>query len=747
MYAAPLVGQRRPISNHDRDDRATIAVFATVTASVIALFYYVARSGFANPVQPVVSTVGTALFITVMPFFACRWSVRGHYLEPEPWWRSQSALTLAALVLSALAGLLAAVTGLNLWWLLSALGYAAALAAIIAWVRQGRQRANLVFLLGATAIAISASGVAWSTPHRTPLIWEALAYRGDVDPETLLNISIARSPRVAGIPGAGIDGGAYVPYRFASAWLTSQWGHLAGTDELAAPNLAPPVIVIPLFLSAILLLAVELKKSSPRQPDDVEPALKADYAALGVFVAVSLGMIPTAAADALGILNWETVARESYLVAVSAFLLALATALAWWRRRRTTVEPDDLVFLLIFSPVLLMAIGFFEPSVMLLLFFAGAGLALLGGFARDRWIAIAVLLCGGATLIAYRLVSAGAANPDFPVRALRPLMNAVWEPYFVFVGLFWSWLYVFLRIREQQLDSIGAVRHAAMEGKITDVILVAIVAVVGWVIGALLDSRNGPSIYFGDVQRWLSAAFMVAAGSRWIPRGRGRRESPPASGRAVGRVRLSKLWFTLLVVPSSITIILNAARPILSAARSNVALRRGLYAEASAVAYVRATRLRDPRILSAGLRHSPNFAVVAALRRLDATPSRVKHRTLLFFPQSGPHYSGVLSDTVSCSLQPVVVAAASGLALFDGRPSAGCNRASAQGPLRDDLAAAARLHPDAAPLALCAEATARGFSRAVVLDAADGLARTRSLECPVRIAPLVQGAGRASGQR
>src|SRR5258707_14252182 len=91
--------------DYDRDDRATVAVFGTIMATVIAGLYYAGRIGFENPARPIIATLGLSLFNTVVPFAAWWLTPRAHYDEPQPWWRSQTFFTLVALALSAIAGM------------------------------------------------------------------------------------------------------------------------------------------------------------------------------------------------------------------------------------------------------------------------------------------------------------------------------------------------------------------------------------------------------------------------------------------------------------------------------------------------------------------------------------------------------------------------------------------------------------------------------------------------------------------
>jgi hypothetical protein len=724
--------------DYDRDDRTTVAAFGTIAASVIASLYYAGRIGFENPARPIVATLGLSLFITATPFLAWWLSPRRHYDEPQPWWRSQTFFTLVALALSAVAGMAVPLTGVNAVWVLAGIGFAAAIAAVVIWVRRGDPGANLLFVAGTGVFAVWACGVAWSTRYKNPVFWETLEYHANVHHDPLYNISLANNMRTYGVSSTGLDGVPYIPYHFGSGWLNSQWAYLAGTDVLSFYNLGPSVIVIPLFFSAVLLLGIEVKKgwrrAHPAEGRDVP--LRTDYAAWLVFLVATVGLIPTSGLDAMGIWNLHALISESYVIGVPVFLLVMSTATVYWRRRKSSQRIGDLVFLLAFAPAMLVVAGFLKVSTMLLLLAAALAVALLGRLFRDWVFALSALLCFGASAITYRLVSVAAQNQGIvPFSFMRFYVEAAWWPYFILVHLFWSWLYIYLRLREEDVNTIGDVRQAALQGRISDVVVVAIVAIAGWLPGEVIDIHGGSAVYFSDVQRWFALSLLMASAGRWLSRSRAADDIPRRSMLTLGGMRLSRLWVAALAIPIGITMILNIRRAPMTALRANLTLRRALFAEAGIAGPVGIRSLANPRILSAGLRRSPDYALISTLRRLDDTPPALKRRTAVFIPQSYTHFWRVWTEADRCSFVPFIVPATSGLALIDGMPPVDCDLTEQYGMTRYKRRTTPQLPADVMPFTLCAKANAKGFSRVVVLDAAAGSGvAVHVLECPVRIA-------------
>jgi hypothetical protein len=733
--AARMTARAPGSHDYDQDDRATIAVFATVMSTTIAVLYYLGRWGFANPLRPILATLGLSLFIAVTPFVVWRLLTRGHYAEAEPWWRTQPALTLAALALAALAGMLVPAFGWNAAPVLGVAGFLSAAIATAIWMSRGSIWRNVLFLTGASVFGAWACCVAWSTRYKSPLFWETLEYKADVHHDPLYYVSMANNMRTYSVASTGLDGVPYTPYHYGSAWLNSQLAYLADIDVLSFYSLGPTVIGIPLFFLAILLLVVEVRKSSQAVlAPEVRP-LRSGYAAWLFLLAGTVGVIPTPGLDAMGIWNLHAMISESYVAGMPVFLLVLATAAGYWRRKVSSPRAGDIVFLLIFAPAMIAATGFLKISLMLLLICTGVVLLILGRLYRDRWLAVSAVLCIAASGLTYSLVSVTAQNQGLvPLAYLRFSGVATdWWPYFILVHLFWSWLYVYLRLREENLKDVGAISRAALEGRITDVVVMATVAVAGFVPGELVHIHGGSAIYFSDVQRWLAIALLMARAPVWMAQLRANREARSGERRSFGNIRLSHVWIAVLIIPLSITLILNLIRAPATAVRANVALRRAFYAEAGVLTPVSVRLLGDSAVLASGLHRSPDYPLISSLRELDRMPPALKHRTLLFIPQSYDEFWGIWKDEGGrCSYTPMIAPATSGLALLDGMPPVDCDLTDQYGMLRYRRRTTPQSAADTTSATLCAKARAKGFSRVIVLEGSSpGAVAVRPVECRV----------------
>jgi hypothetical protein len=383
---------------------------------------------------------------------------------------------------------------------------------------------------------------------------------------------------------------------------------------------------------------------------------------------------------------------------------------------------------------MLVVTGFLKVSLMLLLLAAGLGVVLLGRLYRNRWALLSIVIGLAVSAVTYKLVSVAAQNQGLvPFAYMRLYVNAAWWPYFILAHLFWSWVFIYLRLREEQLRTVGELREAAAGGRITDVVVVAIVMVCGFLPGELIDIHGGSAIYFSDVQRWLSLGLLMAYASRWLAERRSRVDAAPATASLASKVRVSQLWLAALVVPLAVTVLLNGIRAPVTALRANLALRRALYAEAGAKANGLRS-LADPQVLSTGLGHSPDYTLIAALKALDDTPAPTKRRTVLFIPQSYDRFWKIWSEPERCSFIPLVATATSGLALLDGMPPADCDLTDQYGMTHYRRRVSPQTDADTAQAMLCNKARIKGFSRVVVLDGGPASqVTTRAFECGQKV--------------
>ena len=708
-------------------DRVSAAVFGSALACGLAAIYWIGRVGFANPIRPIVVTLGLALFVICVPVVISSLIDRGEVSTQSKWWRAPGFIGIACIALTAFAGMIVYPTKINLGVPILVVGVLALLVSLVLWIRHSTTKPILWLIAFSVLFIAWVGGIAWGTRYKTPLFWEQISDHGDVHHDPLYYVSMANSMRSYGVPSTALDGVPYTPYHYGSAWLNAQWSDLAGVDVLTFYSLGPTVLMAPVFFAALLLFAGEARSAwrLTRPASSAMKPLQSDWIAWLVFIGVTIGFIPSTAMDGLSIWNRHVLISESYLTGLCVFVLCCALAVSWWFSRPRDAKRDDWLFLLLIVPVLLICLGFLKVSLMLLALAAFLWTILRAGLFSDRAFVIAAVVSLIVSAVTFKLVSVAAQNQGVtPFSFMRFYADPRYWPYFILGHLLWSWVYVALRIYEERLPTLSDLLSAARSGKLLDAEIVAVVAICGFLPGELIGIHGGSAVYFSDVNRWLAAPLVMAVAGRIVAQ-----RWQFASGKGLRYVRLATVVAALVAIPVALTIALNVGRAVRGAMLMNLGLRRNFYVYAGVSA--EGVRLNNPHVLAAGLQKAPDYSLISTLRSLDAQPRELKGQTLLFIPQADSAFWRIFSEPDRCSFAPLVGPATSGMALLDGMPPASCDLTDQYGMPVYTRRTTPQSAADAAPPALCAKAAVKGFKRVIVLQSnGDGTYATPAITCP-----------------
>ncbi|HZI99524.1 MAG TPA: hypothetical protein VFD22_02595 [Gemmatimonadaceae bacterium] len=668
----------------DVENRETSVVAASIAAAVLAAIYWISRIGFANPVRPVVEALGLSLFLIAAPL----WLARG--IKRREWWTSQSVIAIECIAVTVLAGVIANRTGFSTSILFAAIGIILAAWTFLRWLRAGSVKSSLIFMLGAVVFSIWCAGVIWGSRYKMPLFWETLSLKANIHHDTFYYGSMANMLQTYGTPSTGLDGIPPVHYHFGSPVIFAKWADLLGLDVLSFYSLGYPIVVLPLFFSGILTFAVELRGAFGARDNP----LRNDWRVWLVFLAATVGFIPTSALDALAVWNSNAFISESYLIAVPVFMFVLGAAVA-------AREKMPASFLFGFVPFMLAMLGFLKISLMLL------GFGLLWYLAlrlRDRRVIGAAIVSTLTVANAYLIVQVPAQNGGIsPLHFMRYDALEGWQQFFPLIHLLWTWVYVWLRAREEKIRDWRAFTSALGSYRIIDVEVVLVIAVLGFIPGEVVSIHGGSAVYFSDVQRWLALAFIIGRMPFWVK---------PVSeriskGKGFSAVRLSTIAGVFIAAPFVATLFINLAQWPARVLRANLATRREL---------------------AAG--HASYLPIVTALRDIARLPEAQRKQSLLFIPQSSTQYWSMFTADGRCAFTPMIAPAIASVAMLDGMPASDC-------PVTDQYnmpVYAWRTRPqsasDTTDQALCKRARTKGFHNVIVLDAPGReLPRRRRIDC------------------
>ncbi|HVD61492.1 MAG TPA: hypothetical protein VNC11_11520, partial [Gemmatimonadaceae bacterium] len=475
--------------------------------------YWLLRYGFADPLSSPLKAAGLALFIHTFPL-AARSTVFRRRLsgEKESWWMSYCFLWIVALIITAALGRIVPMVGFSAYPALGLIGLATFVVVVVQWLRSARWWRSLIVIAGAGAFSFWISGVEWGRIYKNPLYLENFILNGNVHHDTMQIIGVANMLRTYGVASPGIDGLNYVPWHWGSTWFFAQCANLLGLSALDVYQLVFPVVTIPLFFCAPLAFAVAMRKR--RGGPDAFIELRDDFRFWGVFLAACVGFLPIAALDAMGVWTSNLVISDSYTFGVPCALLFLATCIAFYDSHSSRDRISDTLFILVAIPAGIVGLGYLKSSLMILAF-ALAAYAFIRLRLYQRRLYIASLAMSAVSVyLAYHRVVLPAHNEGLsPFDFLWSFVKPAWWPFFPFVHLFWSWLFVVLRLRLEGIGTLTDLKDAIEERRILDVECVAVVAILGLIPGLVIHIDGGSAFYFSDVQRWLSLVFLLS----WLP--------------------------------------------------------------------------------------------------------------------------------------------------------------------------------------------------------------------------------------
>lgn len=685
------------------EPRATAVVGSTVMATVLAVVYWISRVGFENPVLPVLETLGLSLFLLAAPLWITGFVHRWYKIV---WWTSQPVITLACIALTIGAGSVAGRTGVSAAPAFAVIGIALAQLTLVGWLsdRTSRAKSSLLFLSGASVFTVWCAGVIWGSRYKMPLFWESLSHKGNLHHDAFYLASIANMLETYGVPSTGLDGIPIIRYHFGSPWVFAKWADLLGTDVLSFYSLGYPLIVLPLFFSSLLLFSAELRDAFA---GGETRSLRSDPRVWLVFLAATVGFIPTVALDALAVWNSNAFISESYLIGMPVFFFALGAGLAFGRERPFEIRSaglDALVFLGLFVPLILAALGFLKISLMILAFALAIYLAFRLEWYSKPIVLVSIVLSAIVVAATYRVVSLPEHNTGIsPFHFMRFDARQGWQQFFPLVHLLWTWVYLAARAWEESVRDFRSLGAAIAANRLLDAEAVAVVAVLGFVPGELIAIHGGSAVYFSDVQRWLALSFIIARIGHWAWRPAPR----PDSGGGMRAVRLSTVLLVLVATPFVATLFINLAQWPSRVLRTNLALRRDLAAGPSA--------------------YEP---IVTALRDIARLPDEQRKRSLLFIPQSSTQYWSMFAADNRCGFTPMIAPAIASVAMLDGMPAPDCDVTDQYNMTLYARRGRPQTTFDITDASLCAKAQARGFDRLIVLEAPDGATpRRRRVDC------------------
>jgi hypothetical protein len=534
--------------------------------------------------------------------------------------------------------------------------------------------------------------------------------------------AIANMLRTYGVPSVGLDGLIPMQYHWGSMWIFGQLAELTGSSSLDFYNRGYVITMLPLFFGSILCFAMEVQRVTRR---DASVDFRERLPLLGILLVAVIGVFPITGMDQLGVWTSNLVISESYAIGIGATLLLAGVTVTWYSGRQSGVRGPDWIFPGVVLPLGIIALGYLKISMMILGFAAAMYAALrLRLYRRPAFVAVGLVFTA-AFVWTLTQVSLPQHREGFqPLDFLKGFVPPAWWPFFIIAQLFWSVLYLVVRMRSLGLRTLADLRSAMRDRRTLDVEIVGLVALLGILPGFVTHIDGGSAFYFSDIQRWLAVGLLIAA------------VAVPGRSLRPARTRSSLAIVLMLFVAAPLACSMGAnsvywTKRMLSA---NAALRYELYPDSVAARIplgIRGLpRLNDPRYLQSGLEASPNFLPVEELISLSRLPLAERRRTALFIPQNERAYWDILQRPGACSFAGHIAPALAAMTMVDGMPAYGCALSPYYGLGFHVKRTRGQVAADTLPAALCARAVSSGVRQVMTLhfDQA-GRARQRVDEC------------------
>jgi hypothetical protein len=626
----------------------------------------------------------------------------------------------------------------------------------LSWLRGNGFGRSLIFLLLSLLFGLWVAGAVWGSGYQNPLYEEALVAGYYLSKDILLNASIPNMIQTYGIPSTGLDGLIYCSYHWGAYWFFAGTAEILRMDMIKFAQLGFPVILIPFWLSRLLVFVVEFRECIS---DGVSgKILRGNYSFWLVFFTGMIGFLPTEATRKMALGGDLHFISVTYTAGLAWCFGVLSLAAGIWRKVGKQAGSLNVMdhALICLAPILLFIVGLMKISLMFLLIAIYAYLFFRLNLWRYRTPVVSLVLSLVALVIAVRLTT----NPGSGFAHIYPfgffISNVAfsWKPFFLMFFYFWSWLFIFWRLYQNKLTTLGDLRDALREKKIVDAELVVIVCLAGTAPAFLLAIPGGSGIYFMDFQNWFALSLLSANVDQIRKRiaeligGGGQRGQ-----FSWGRVPLAYVLILLLSVGWIGCLLTNGAQAVLRMASSNIAIRCALAemksphsncgrlaqevrADSGAKAYRSLWNLVGhewgPLFTDAqqNLEKNRRYGIVRVLKDLWNLPLEEKRKTLIFIPQSNRAYWDLM---FTCAAVPFIAPAMTGMALIDGLPSADC-------PVQSDTLinqyAVYRLRsPEDKPLepdeaGLCDKVRFEGFDRLIIIGVdANNAPTVKHLDC------------------
>jgi len=481
-----------------------VSLLAVLLAISIALYYWAFRYGFDdNSFSDVLKVLALSFTLILAPDFW--YALKNSEGRAEKWFNSAPWYLFSSLMGATALGAASLYLGLPLAWVVLLSG-SLLTAWFLVWLFKRKAGISLPLSLLFAAFAIFIPFFFYKTIAHDPLYLEKLILGpGHFDPIYLAAIS--NMIKTYSYPTIGIDGLTYLPYHYGSHWVFALLSDLVDIPSTKFYNMAYPVIFIPfLFKSFFSFYESIAGHFKAKQRFIVAPFAILFVALAGLYQGIERNQSP--------LMTTIIFQSESYNLGLALTFILLGIALRFFGQGNATGSASvlDKLFAYGFIPLMVAFISITKISSGFLAMAMFGYVVLRQAWFRKLPVMVSFALSFASFAVAFLIASSMGNGGDKPIELFSFFKNNVGNTiHFLFYYYLYTSLFVFMFLfQNPALGSAGEFWGGLRKNAFLEVELLLFVSIIGLVPGIVMDTTGRNSLYFMDLQRWLSLLMIMA---------------------------------------------------------------------------------------------------------------------------------------------------------------------------------------------------------------------------------------------
>ncbi len=486
------------------------SIFSLIISFIITVIYWLVRQNFSdNSILEPLKIFGVNAFVLLIPlnlsFLSNRFST-----ESRNALFNDTIVPIYGLIVISTIGYLSQVFNFNISILICLIGYLFVFRTCLLFLNEISLKIKVIVLLIGGFFSIWVGSVCWFMVLK-PFIVEGWAYGTDKI-DTLYHISLAQMIKTYGIPTTGLDGVPFMKYHWASHWLFAQLSKFLDISVIKVYEIVFPSLIAPLLFRSFLSFISQVKfYFSPVKAN--QPNLLFWFLFLGVFIGFFTNWMSGNewAKFSTGGTGYALfmLLSESYTLSIILMFGILSCCLHFWQNIDSASKYAQLFFLLVFLPLSIGILGFCKIStcfvVCCLLFYFFVRLRL---FRRLLFFVSLLLTTFSAFFVFWICFDTGDKTGNFETLYFFQNFN-ISIPFFLFIFFIWTHAFIVYYFFSTGSYSINVLEFIRSKKSIA-IEVALITSLAGLLPSLFLKIDNYDSLYFLEIQMWVSASLLLA---------------------------------------------------------------------------------------------------------------------------------------------------------------------------------------------------------------------------------------------